>query len=401
METLFGNVSHLLRRRWYIVIAMLLLGAVTARVISDTEVSSAEILHVESVADRSLALGLVAFPEAPSATVALQAQADLSAAPDKSGITGTISWDEAARSITISITGSSVDLVAAAAHRIGTEVSERIEKLVADQIAVALADADTQVTQLEDAATAIEKFVDGLAPTDTTRSVLLATAADLRSDGARAAARRTSLGSMQSVVSSLIESNGAIVTTSEPGFTTYAAGALAAGALLVLGACGWVLADRRIRRRVHLDRAAPGVRDLGLVGTMSPGFNHIDVAVLASVKSFARDAGATTIILFGVPRGSAAVSALADALQPNVDFRVEATVEPAAGAVRDDLHESVGYVAVVRWGKTTEGQLSAAVADIHSVGGLPLAVLLIGVPGRERSWAGASLVDVAPSAEVV
>ena len=400
METLFGNVLHLLRRRWYVVVAALLLGALTAQLLSGTEVASSQTLRVDSVADRSLALGLVAFPEVPAEAVALQAQAKLSASPDN-GVSGTITWDPTARSVAIDVTGDSAEVVARTARRLSAEVSHRIEQLVADQIAVASADADAQVKLLEDAAAAMDKMVIGLDPSDSTRSVLLATAADLHSNSARASARGTSLESMQSVMPSLVESSGTIIKTSEPGFTTYLAGALAAGAMLVLGACGWVLADRRIRRRAHLERAAPGVRHLGLVGTLSPGFNHIDSAVLASVKSFARESGVTTIVLFGVPKGSPSVTTLADELQTRIDFRVEASVEPAANSVRDESVEPVGYVAVVRWGKTTEGQLSAAVADIHSAGGLSLAVILVSVPPRERSWAGASLVDVNPSAQVV
>lgn len=400
METLFGNVSHLLRRRWYIVVAVVLLGALAAGLLSHTEVASRETLRVTSVADQALALGLKDYPEVPAESAALQAQADLNRSPEN-GNTGTIVWDPTARSITISLTGDSVETMEATANRLSTELTERLQQLVEDQIDVAVVDAEAQMQVLDDAAAAAETTASELLPSDPTGSVLLATASDLRSESAKASARRSSLASMKSIVPSLVESTGAAIDTSEPGFTTYLTGALVAGALSVLGACGWVLADRRVRRRLHLERAAPGVRDLGLVGSLAPGRIHIDLAVVASVKSFARDSDVTALVLFGVPSDDSMVSALADALQANVDFRVAASGEPAANSIHDGSAEAVGYVAVVRWGKTTESQLSAAVADIRSVGGLPLAVILVGVPKRERTWAGASLIDVIPPTETV
>src|SRR3954452_10905467 len=111
MDSLFGGVVRLFHRRWYVVAAVLLLGAVAARALDSTEVVSSDVLHVASVEDAAKTLDLRDVPDAPAAAVALQASENFKRSPQFSGLAATFDWDELARSLTISVTGPSFDAV--------------------------------------------------------------------------------------------------------------------------------------------------------------------------------------------------------------------------------------------------------------------------------------------------
>ena len=397
MDSLFGGVIRLLRRRWYVAAAVLVLGILGARAAASTDVVSSEILHVASVEDAAKTLDLKDVPDAAVAAVALQAPENFKRSPEFAGLAATFLWDLQGRSLTITVTGSSVDAVRDGASRLHDVIQSAIQQPVDAALALAVKDQTSQADQLNAAATAIDQTVQGLAADDPTKSALLSKAADLRADAAKATNRGGSLESLREFVPSLVTAEKPTLVTSSAGTTTYAAGILAAAALWVLGACGWVVADRRIRRRIHIERAAPGVRSLGLVGPLVSGAPHVDSVVVASLNAFVRDAGINSVVLFAVPNTGQSIELLAAALQEQTAFPVAASDQTAAETIRLDLSESVGYVAVVRWGKTTEDQLSSSIADVRSVGGLPIATVLIDVPERERDWAGVTTSDTDPS----
>ena len=390
MDSLSGSVTRLLRRQWYVAAAVLVLGAAGARIIANTEVVSTEILHVASVDDAAKTLDLKDVPDAPVAAIALQSPEDFKRTTDFAGLAASFHWDDLARSLTITVTGTSATSVNAGAAKLSDDIQSAILKPVDASLSLAAKDQTNQADQLNAAAAAIDATVQALPPDDSTRSAFLSQAGDLRADAAKAAIRGSSLESLRTFLPSLVTSKNPIVTTSSPGTTTYIAGLFVAAVLVVLGACGWVLADRRIRRRSHIERAAPGVRSLGLIGPVTTDAPHIDSVVVASLSAFARDNGVTSVALFGVPTGHPSVEALTTALQGSIGVPLIASDKSAAETVRHDVPVTVGYVAVVRWGKTTEDQLSSAIADVRSVGGLAIATLLIDVPERERDWAGAT-----------
>lgn len=393
MDSLSGSVIRLLRRRWYVVVAVLLLGAAGARAIANTEVVSTEILHVASVEDAAKILDLKDVPDAPVRAIALQAPEDFKRSADFNGLGATFGWDEAARSLTITVSGPTTAEVVDGAAKLTDVTTTAILKPVDASLSLAAKDQTNQADQLNAAAAAIDATVQSLPADDPTRSALLSRAGDLRSDAAKAGIHASSLESLRKFLPSLITSQDPIVATSSPGVTTYIAGLFVAGVLIVLGACAWVLADRRIRRRSHVDRAAPGVRSLGLVGPVITDAPHIDSVVVASLNAFVRDNGVTSVALFGVPTDHSSVEALTTALQDSIGVPLIASDKSAAETVRHDDSSTVGYVAVVRWGRTTEDQLSSAIADVRSVGGLAIATLLIDVPESERDWAGATAPD--------
>lgn len=393
MDSLFGNVYRLFRRHWYVAVGVVLLGAMCARALDSADVTSMEILHVRSVEDVAKTLDLQDVPGAPSAAVAAQAPGDFKRSPDFVGLTGSFLWDAVARSLTVTITGGDSASVAGGASRVRNLLIEKIEKPVGDVLALAIKDLDARIKTLSDSAAALDKSAGGLAANDPARASLLSTAGDLRNQAAKATMRQSSLTTLNAFVPSIVTSETPTVTKRAPGIATYVAGIMVACVLLVLGACSWVLADRRIRRRIDLDRAAPGVRNLGLVGQSLDADTGVDSVVVASVKAFVRDAHLTSVVLFGVPRGSSPIALLVAALQDAVDVSVVESAGDAADTVRHELSEAIGYIAVVRWGKTSEDQLSSAIADVRSVGGLAVATILVGVPERDRSWVGAAATE--------
>jgi hypothetical protein len=394
MDSLSGNVVRLLRRHWYVVVAALVFGALGARALGSTDVVSTEILHVASVEDAAKTLDLKDVPDAPVNAAALQAPENFKRQPDFAGLAATFHWDEAARSLTITVTGSSADAVRTSAAKLRDMIVNSILQPVDSSLTLAVTDQGNQATQLNTAAAAIDKTVDQLSADDPTRSALLSRATDLRTDAAAAAIRGASLESLRTSLPSLVTAEKPILASSSPGITTYVAGILVAGALVVLAACAWVLADRRIRRRIHIERAAPGVRSLGLVGPLDPAARQVDSVIVASINAFLRESGGTSVVFFGVPTADPSISVLAEVLQEHVKLPLVVSNQSAAQTVRQDPSESIAYVAVVRWGKTTEDQLSSAIADVRSVGGLAIATILTGVPDRERSWAGATIPDI-------
>jgi hypothetical protein len=393
MDSLSGSVTRLLRRRWYVVAAALVLGAAGARTLDSTKVVSSDVVHVASVADAAKTLDLKDVPDAPAEAVALQAPEAFKRSPDFAGLSATFNWDDLARSLSITVTGSSSASVRAGAIKVRDVVKTAVLQPVDASLALAAKDQTNQVDQLNAAAAAIDKTVQDLPPNDSTRSAFLSRAADLRTDAAKAAIRGSSLESLRTLLPSLVTSLNPSVATSSPGPTTYITGILVASVLVILGACGWALADRRIRRRSHVERAAPSVRSLGLIGPVIADAPHIDSVIIASLRAFVRDNGLTSIAFFGVPTAHRSVTLLATALQESIGIPLVASDQSAAETVRHDSAEPTGYVAVVRWGKTTEDQLASAIADVRSVDGLAIATILIGVPESERNWAGAPAPD--------
>ncbi len=387
-DSLFGSVIRLLRRRWYTVVVVLAAGAILARVLAGAnDYVSTEILHLATIEDTGLALGLDKVPELSGKAIAPQANADFKLSDLSKELDATFSWDDASRSVTISATGSSFGRIAAGAASLEKQIRSAIVDPVTGSLDVAIADLQKQIDTFNASIASIQGTAQSLDANDPTRAVLLATAADLRTAATKATNRRGSLQALRESIPSAVTTQGIDIVSSGAGLTTYAAGVIAAGALFAIGCCAWVLGDRRIRRRADIERSAPGIRGLGIVSEGSGGAS-IDPVVVASIRAFARDSDVKSIVIFGVPAVGDDQQTLADALQEASGIPVAASDQDAAGAVRGELSDDVGYLVVVRWGKTTEWQLSSSIADVRSVGNVPVAVLLVGVPERERTWAG-------------
>ena len=108
----------------------------------------------------------------------------------------------------------------------------------------------------------------------------------------------------------------------------------------------------------------------------------------AAVRSFVADHQLSKLVVFGV-NGTRGVDSFGKAIEQDVDLPVSISTSDSAGSVALDEDANVGYVAVARWGATTEDQVSAAVSDIARAGNFSVSLVLIDIPRRDRDWVAA------------
>ena len=387
-DSLTSNVARLLRRRWYLVAAALVLGAIAGFALTATsgsdvsgrlDVRFAPPYDLVAIADSDRAI------DVDVATVASQSTVDYDADIDNVEFTATFVPNAAARSIRVTVVGGTNDAVARELDVVVDDVSTLVLQPRLTQIDLAVGATDEQIAALQDRSDALADSIAALPLDDLVRPTLLAQQTQVDSDLTDARISRSNLVVYRSYVADdLISQGDTVFTTVSPGITSVIIGVFLGGMFVLAVAFVVVLVDRRLRRRMQIERSAPSAEVVAVApGRAVMGAPDREAFVL-SVNAFVERHGLVRLVVAGLSDGVSDVEdLLGDVAAADVVFAEE--LAPLAGE-RDV--DGTGYLIIVGWGRSTDLQLAAAVASLHSIGDAPIAVAMLGVPRRDLDWAG-------------
>ncbi|CAN5607323.1 hypothetical protein BH24ACT5_BH24ACT5_20280 [soil metagenome] len=390
-DSLTSNLVRLVRRRWYVFVAAAVLGALAAAQLNSTSNFVAEqTVLIGSLEDAGAILDAGVVPEVNVNRLASQASSDFDQSDLSTSVNASFAADLTARTIKITATAGSEDDANAALLTLNARFVEIVTQPLIAQFDTAIATSDDTLGTLRQT---LQDATDDLADAGgdpTTVALLVAAQSDARDEIARAQERKGVLEALRSYVADgLVVSGSSSTTSPTTGVRAYAAGAMLGLVLATLAAVAWVLADRRVRRAVHLQRAAPFTPVLGFVAR-SDGPPELDDALVAGVRHFVAQHHVEHVVVLGVGRRARA-QPLGTALAEAVNIPVETSELPSAQTISDRSDDlRVGYIGVVQWGTTTEDQVSTAVGDAQRAGDVPMALILDGIPRRERDWVAAA-----------
>ena len=235
----------------------------------------------------------------------------------------------------------------------------------------------------------MEQFADVGNNSSAAIALLVGQQGDIRQDIVDASEQRGGLVALRDYVDSSLVAVGELDATAPTATKLmYVAGAVAGGALALLGGAAWVLFDRRVRRAMHVERAAPGVPVLGLMDTA-----EIDASLAWLSTTFAGQVAWSKLVVFGI--GPADPTEFARAVGHILAMPVEVTAGGALGRHPRGRRPAgparrCGAVGPVHGRPGVDGcgrpQAAAGADD------LPVAFVLTGVPTRDRDWAAAGTV---------
>lgn len=382
-DSVTAALFRLVKRRWYVFAALVALAAVAAGVLASNSTYTAEQnIQIGELDDIGAVLGS-AVPDVELLRLAQRAQLDVDSSELPPGIGATFSANSAARAVTIVVTGPSEEAVNESLVALNLRFTELTTEPLLAQIDVGIGLADRQLDALEVSAASSRDQLAAAEGDPTATAVLIAEQSSLRLQIAQTTEHRNALGELRAYVADgLVSSGSSSVTAPAAGVMVYAAGVVAGVVLALIGGLAWVLLDRRIRRVIHLERAAPGVPVLAVVGdadAAEPGARLAGV-----VAAVAGPSGPDRVVLFGIGR-SGDVSRLAGEIGRQVAIPVVSTAGVASALASGPIGDA-GFVGVVRWGSTTEDQVSTAVGDLARAGARTLGLVLLDVPARDRDW---------------
>lgn len=385
-DSVTAALFRLVKRRWYVFAAVVALAAVAAGVLASNSTYTAEQnIQIGELDDIGAVLGS-AVPDVELVRLAQRAQLDVDSSELPPGIGATFSANSAARAVTIVVTGPSEEAVNESLVALNLRFTELTTEPLLAQIDVGIGLADRQLDALEESAASSRDQLAAAEGDPTATAVLIAEQSSLRLQIAQTTEHRNALGELRAYVADgLVSSGSSSVTAPAAGVMVYAAGVVAGVVLALIGGLAWVLLDRRIRRVIHLERAAPGVPVLAVVGDADAAEPGAGVAGLAGVvAAVAGPSGPDRVVLFGIGR-SGDLSPLAGTIGRQVAVPVVSTAAVASALASGPIGDA-GFVGVVRWGSTTEDQVSTAVGDLARAGARTLGLVLLDVPAHDRDW---------------
>lgn len=390
-DALVGGMWRLFKRRWYLFVVASLAGGLGAYVLTnDSSFDVEQSFQIGSIQDAGALLDAGVVPEIDVQRLAQQAQLDFEQSELDDLVSATYSANSIARTVTVRISGPSERAVNEALLELNQRFVTIVNGPLLAQINAGIDNATSTIESLEADADGLVDQTGAQDLDQTALAVLVGELSGVRTEIADTRERRGVLEGLGDYVD-----NGFVVfgsssnTEAARGKTTYAAGIVGGAAIAGLAAAAMVLVDRRVRRLLHLERAAPGTPILGLVARSSVATpTELDSSLRAAVRSFVSEHQLSRLAIFGI-RGSGRVDGIGSAIQDNVDVPVDVSTSSSAGAVALDHDAKVGYVAIARWGVTTEDQVSTAIGDINRAGGAPVGLVLVDIPGRDRDWVAA------------
>lgn len=390
-DSLVGGMWRLLQRRWYLFIAALVVGALAAHVLSnDSSFDVEQNIQIGSVENAGALLDAGVVPEVDVQRLAQQAQLDFDQSELDDTVSATYSANSIARTVTVRISGQSEQEVNEALLELNARFVTIANGPLLAQINAGIDNATSTIESLEANADDLVEQIGAQELDQTALTVLVGELSNVRSEIADTRERQGALQGLGDYVGdSFVVFGSSSNTETARGKVLYAAGIIGGAAIATLAAAAWVLADRRVRRLLHLERAAPGTPILGFVARSSGATpTELDSSLRAAVRSFVADHQLGRLTVFGI-RGSGQLDDVGSAIRDSVTVPVDVSTSTSAGVVDPDHDARVGYVAVARWGATTEDQVSTAIGDINRAGGAPVGLVLVDIPDRDRDWVAA------------
>jgi hypothetical protein len=241
---------------------------------------------------------------------------------------------------------------------------------------------------------AIDQQIAELTRNDPARDFLIVSRVQLQGDARDLEASLDSLEQYENFLETgLVSTIG--LTIQEPGsvIANVLVGILIMAILLIVIGYIVVILDNKVRRRLQLERIAPGVPVLGVLP------NRIDTALpevgttRQSLEYFAREANVDGLAIIELSRPSDRD------LVAELHARSDSGSELARDRSDQPLAIHAAYVLVARWGQTTEDQIASTVASLEASAPGRVGVILVGVPRRDLDWAGASYFGARPETQ--
>jgi hypothetical protein len=393
-DSISSNVWRRVRRRWPVLLVVALLGGVLGFAMSNlgsgTQTGRAN-FRFASLVEAASVLDLERITDVDVSTVATQARLDYDLAPASERPATVFRADGGARTISVTVTGATKQEVEDAVDRIAATVTELAVKPRVDQTDLALAtvgaEIDAITTQLADIDDAISK----VGANDVTLPALLLQRLEVDRDLVEATSRRSSLTALRDYAANTMFSRSKVsFADTSASITTPIAAGLGALLLSIGVILGLVLVDRRVRRRMHLEDAAPDATVLGVVPARDSMEEDERRAFQSVVREFVRRNGIQVLSIASVAADGSETD-VGDLLGGMEDVEISIWHGPAAHALAGvSGGRSVGCVVVVPWGKVSQEQLSSALADLRAGAPSALGLVLGGVPRADLAWAGAS-----------
>lgn len=378
-DSVLEDALRLARRRWHLLVVVMVLGALLGAVLT-LRTSSVEGSRRIQFADTPALAGLLGVP--PVEVDLPRIVASLRDALDAADVSGSVRADPSTGTLEITITGDDAEGVTDDLDHWQSDALARIDATLRPQLDDAVVAAEQRVLSLE---TTIADLGDAGDDPDVerTRAELLVALSEARSE----------LDNLQSYRSAVFDRLTDTVTTeiNEGGGVArgVAVGALVALVLLAVGLGLHVVFDPHIRRRLQIEKVAPTAVALGVAPDPDEAGDEECGAVAAAIDALASSAGVPedgAVPVVGMGEHEAATAAVALYERGGGRRRlsmVEHGLPPGPG-------EPGPVVVAARFGRSTENQLSSALATLRAAGFDRLGVLLVGVPRRELDWAGVS-----------
>lgn len=362
----------------------LLLGGIGGLAYSDRRSgwTATEVLQVNEVANAAALLGIGVVDETDVRRLAIQAREDYANDELSASVGISTRAQPAGDVVEVTARGTSSESVLGALDLFRQFLTSNALEPRLTEIDGALRASENlrqdQQATLDD----IDAELAGLDPDDPIRDILIVERVSAHNSLNSIDGRIDSLEEYRTFVSeSLIESIS--LETEEPGSTwTGAFVGVVFGAFLVAAGFGlFALFDHRVRRRLQIERVAPGVRVLGL---LPRGGGQHAYAVARAVDRFVKDSGSTAAVLVGVggDPGERDVAELLAGHITGIDLR------SADGSIATALQqEDAAPILVVRSGASQEDDVAATAASLEAGGDAPVAAILVDVPPSEFAWA--------------
>lgn len=393
-DSISSNLWRRLRRRWAVLLGGAVVGALLglafANAGSGNETARFN-FRFASLADAAGVLKLDRVTDVDVTTIASQARLDYDLTPAGERLATTFSANKGANTVSVTVRGASRDEVLAAADQLEQTMVELAVTPRVAQTELAVSTVDSDITAIRQQISDIDAAVDQLSPDDVSRPALLLQRIEADRDLADATSRRSSVVALGHYISDSLITRSAVSFGEAPSnFAPLVVGAAVMVILVVVAFLVMVLTDRKVRRRMHLEDAAPEATVLGVLARLSALSDGERAGLVTASREFARRHGVARLVLSDAGRGGTP-SELGSVLAP-LAGEVEVIVSdlPAASAPALLSSAGSGCIVVVRWGKTTQDQLSSAFASIRSAGSPAVGLVLEGVPRSELDWAGVS-----------
>ena len=386
-DSISSNVWRMGRRRWYVIVLCALLGAGAGLALGSSgggDISGRFDIRVASLGDLASILDIDKEDDVSLTQIAAQAAIDFELSDANDNVTATFLGNEEARVLRVTVVGDTAADVDAAATAINGSVTSLVVAPRLDQVEVATGSRDSQIDIFKAQRDQLDASIDALAVDDPLRPTLLLQRSEIDREIASAGVDRANLVSYGDFVeSNLLATDATKYTNLRQGPIAIIVGAIVGVILALLGMVVAVLLDRRVRRRIHIEEAAPTAEVLTVTTSVGSMTSPEQDTFRAAVDSFVERHMLAKLVVV-VPSTGSDLRDLLGEREGCVMTFTDVALPDSSGP------RPTGYLLVARWGRSSHDQVSAAVASLGSAGTVAISAVLVDVPRPDLDWAGVS-----------
>jgi hypothetical protein len=393
-DTMSSNLLRLARRRWYVPAGTVIVGILIAlgatsvdrrwtgdeRVLFQPASSAAGLLGIQGVTNvdtRQVAILVIdAFEQTP-----LSDEVRISAIADTVG-----------NLIHVAARGPNESRVSEALAFANETVHSAIVLPLLEQVDAAMATQKASIAEYEKRLEDLDSQLEVLEADATGRELVLVDRLNLSAQTTDAQQRLSTLDAYRSFVSDRLVT----ITDAEPQRSSASRSAVMVGVVggavtgfLILLTI--VLTDRRVRRRIHLERAAPFCPVVGVLPATGAQPAELGTILTRTVSGIARVHGLRTLCVVGLGDPSSEQRIIELIKLDADDLQIIAGAGSYTSLSASQLADSL-VILVARWGITREDDVASAATALAD-SGVSVATALVEVPRQDLSWANLTARD--------